>query len=74
MNNNEYWTRRHALQLGAALAVSPTQLFAEDDTMRTRRIPISGEALPVIGLGTYQVFDVARTSSRALPAHPPTFR
>ncbi len=29
--------------------------------MRTRRIPISGEALPVIGLGTYLVFDVART-------------
>ncbi len=29
--------------------------------MRTRRIPVSGEALPVIGLGTYLVFDVART-------------
>ena len=27
--------------------------------MLTRRIPVSGEALPVIGLGTYQVFDVA---------------
>ncbi|MFQ6004985.1 MAG: aldo/keto reductase [Woeseia sp.] len=29
--------------------------------MRTRPIPASGEALPVIGLGTYRVFDVPRT-------------
>lgn len=29
--------------------------------MLTRPIPASGEALPVIGLGTYRVFDVART-------------
>ncbi len=27
--------------------------------MLSRRIPVSGEALPVIGLGTYRVFDVA---------------
>ena len=29
--------------------------------MQTRRIPVSGEALPVIGLGTYIVFDVTRS-------------
>lgn len=29
--------------------------------MITRRIPVSGEALPVIGLGTWQVFDVPST-------------
>ena len=29
--------------------------------MMTREIPASGEALPVIGLGTWQVFDVAST-------------
>jgi aryl-alcohol dehydrogenase-like predicted oxidoreductase len=28
--------------------------------MLTRKIPKSGEALPVVGLGTYSVFDVAR--------------
>ncbi len=49
------------LQLGAALSVSPSLSIAEEETMRTRRIPVSGEALPVIGLGTYLVFDVART-------------
>ena len=29
--------------------------------MMTRKIPASGEELPVIGLGTYDVFDVAST-------------
>jgi len=61
MNYGNCWTRRRALQLGAALAVSPSLSLAEQETMRTRRIPVSGEALPVIGLGTYLVFDVTRS-------------
>jgi diketogulonate reductase-like aldo/keto reductase len=32
----------------------------ESAPMHTRAIPASGEAMPVIGLGTYQVFDVGR--------------
>ena len=61
MNDRNFWTRRHALQLGAALAIAPSLSFAEEETMLTRRIPVSGEALPVIGLGTYIVFDVTRS-------------
>jgi diketogulonate reductase-like aldo/keto reductase len=34
--------------------------------MITRTIPLSGESLPVIGLGTWQTFDVARDRYRAL--------
>ena len=34
-------------------------LAATSATMHTRAIPVSGEALPVIGLGTYRGFDVA---------------
>lgn len=52
------WTRRDALQLGAALALAPTLSFAQDEKMLTRPIPVSGEQLPVIGLGTYRVFDI----------------
>ena len=55
------WTRRRALQLGAALAVAPALSFSKDNMMLTRPIPASGEELPVIGLGTYNVFDVAST-------------
>ena len=36
-----------------------TKSFAADSPLETRRIPTSGEAIPVIGLGTWQVFDVA---------------
>jgi diketogulonate reductase-like aldo/keto reductase len=53
------WTRRRALKVGAALALSPPVLLAAEEKMLTRTIPVSGEALPVIGLGTYIVFDVA---------------
>lgn len=61
MNDKNCWTRRGALQLGAALAVSPSLSFAEEQTVLTRQIPVSGEFLPVVGLGTYIVFDVARS-------------
>lgn len=53
-------TRRDVLRLGAwsaCLSLIPT-LPAHAAAMRTREIPASGEALPVIGLGTSRVFDV----------------
>lgn len=61
MNHADRWTRRSVLTAGAALALSPAHSIAGEKTMLTRPIPVSGEALPVIGLGTYIVFDVART-------------
>lgn len=53
------WNRREALLAAAALAATPISSVARDERMLTREIPASGEALPVIGLGTYSVFDVA---------------
>ena len=35
--------------------------------MHTRRLPRSGEALPVIGLGTWQTFDVGPSASERAP-------
>ena len=64
MNNNR-WNRRQVLSAGALLTTLPAFGFAADasaaqaDTMLTKVIPSSGEKLPVIGLGTYNVFDVA---------------
>lgn len=40
-----------------------TSFAASSSSMQTRVIPASGEALPVIGLGTYQGFDVAPGSA-----------
>lgn len=57
-------TRRQVLALGAAAGGSlllPGALPAAPAVMR-RKIPSSGEALPVVGLGTSGVFDVEPTA------------
>jgi aryl-alcohol dehydrogenase-like predicted oxidoreductase len=58
MNN---WNRREVIAAGAALSLLPTIGSAKDATMLTRPIPETGEQLPVIGLGTYAVFDVTNS-------------
>ena len=63
-------TRREAARLiggtagGLCLPVraSRAQAKTESSSMLTRAIPSSGEKLPVIGLGTWQAFDVDLTS------------
>ena len=53
------WNRRDVLAAGCALAVSaPAAAASEVDQMVMKKIPSSGESLPVVGLGTYKVFDV----------------
>src|SRR5215470_20453916 len=63
-------TRRKASRIiGTATAslllpvhAARSQARAESSAMLTRAIPSSGEKLPVIGLGTWQAFDVDLTS------------
>ena len=55
------WSRRDFIAAGAVFATSPGIAYAKDLTMLTRPIPASGEQLPVVGLGTYNVFDVDST-------------
>ena len=63
-------TRREAARViggtaaGFLLPVEPARAQAKADSsaMLTRAIPSSGEKLPVIGLGTWQAFDVDLTS------------
>jgi len=62
MNDRTSWTRRELVAAGAALGLLPPLGLARSrEAMHTREIPASGEALPVIGLGTYDVFDVTGT-------------
>jgi diketogulonate reductase-like aldo/keto reductase len=66
MNNPDHWTRRDVVRLGLAAALAPA--WAEgSESMLTRPIPASGESLPVIGLGTWQVFDVPDTPEALAP-------
>jgi diketogulonate reductase-like aldo/keto reductase len=60
-------TRREATKViggtAAALVLATnTRAASESPTLLTRAIPSSGEKLPVIGLGTWQAFDVDLTS------------
>ena len=55
------WNRREMLLASAALGALPCIAPASDKTMLTKAIPATGEALPIIGLGTYDVFDVGST-------------
>jgi diketogulonate reductase-like aldo/keto reductase len=56
------WNRRDVLGAGLALGTSPNiALASENEQMKTKPIPSSGELLPVVGLGTYNVFDVEST-------------
>lgn len=71
--NNEDFTRRDAVRVigaGAASVLLPIhQSCAQtksESAMLTRAIASSGEKIPVIGLGTWKVFDVgASTADRA---------
>ena len=59
---NSYWNRRELLAAGVALSLLPMPgRTTEVPAMLARPIPSSGEMLPVIGLGTYSVFDVDST-------------
>jgi len=51
------FNRRDILKAGLALGATPVWALSADK-IQTRPIPVSGEALPIVGLGTSQTFDV----------------
>lgn len=65
--NSPQFSRRQAIQLLGGLGLgllSPGHLFSKTftDSIMTRSIPSSGEALPIVGLGTWRTFDVGSNS------------
>ena len=60
------YSRRDSLKLsllaGLGLSLQPSYAFLDPkDKVLTRPIPKTGEALPVVGLGTWQTFDVGNS-------------
>lgn len=51
----------------AALAAGGSHTSAKTNPMRRRRIPRTGEEIPVIGLGTARTFDVGRSPADRAP-------
>jgi diketogulonate reductase-like aldo/keto reductase len=52
------WNKRDSIKAALAATALPLPSWAGPTEMIKRKIPSSGELLPVIGLGTYSVFDV----------------
>src|SRR5262249_44981069 len=75
MSARDTVSRRRAVKLigGAAtvclLPISASRVSAADESsiMLTRVIPSSGEKLPVIGLGTWQTFDISSYGPERAP-------
>ena len=61
----------HVLAMAAGMSHLPSYALdakaADSQTMATRKIPSSGEFLPVIGLGTWQTFDVGADAAVRAP-------
>jgi diketogulonate reductase-like aldo/keto reductase len=61
-------TRRQLLRLAvSAGALAFTEGFVMAGSLLKRPIPRTGELLPAIGLGTWQTFDIGKTSSQRAP-------
>ena len=56
------WNRREVIAAAGAIGLTPAIALTEEHLMHARPIPSSGEKLPVIGLGTYNVFDAEASS------------
>lgn len=69
-SNERKWSRRDVLRTMAlsslALGTAP-YIIRQDATMMTRPIPSSGEELPIVGLGTWQTFDVGASDADRNP-------
>ena len=63
-----HYTRRKVLQLGAGLGVAAAlgiaPVHAQAKPLLTRKIPRSGEMLPVIGMGTAIVFNIGNDAAQ----------
>lgn len=51
----------------SSLILNPLSLFANPQKMNTRLIPGTNESIPVIGLGTWQTFDVGNSETERAP-------
>ena len=64
---------------GTALALPAKSLFAQPTILLQKKIPSTGESIPIIGIGTARRYEEIQTAAekagrRQSPAHPPPTR
>ena len=65
------WSRRELLKagigVGASIFLSTTRLLAQGTSLIQRKIPSTGESLPVIGIGTARRYEAVTTEAERAP-------
>src|SRR5262245_14270051 len=65
MNRREFI--KGGIALGAAIALPDFDLFAQGGALIQKKIPSTGETIPVIGLGTARRYEDVRTDAEKIP-------
>ena len=65
MNRREFI--KGGIALGAALALPDLDLFAQGMQLIQKKIPSSGESIPIIGLGTARRYEEIKTEAEKIP-------
>jgi aryl-alcohol dehydrogenase-like predicted oxidoreductase len=67
MNLNRRDFIRAGIYAGAALALPPLGLFAQGVSLLQKKIPSTGESIPIIGIGTARRYEEIKTESEKAP-------
>jgi len=65
MNRREFI--KGGIALGAALALPDLDLFAQGMQLIQKKIPLSGESIPIIGLGTARRYEEIKAEAEKIP-------
>lgn len=67
MNVNRRTALKAGLGLGATLLYRPDNLFAQAQPLLHKKIPSSGEMIPIIGVGTARRYEEIKTDGEKIP-------
>jgi len=67
MNMRRRTVIKAGLGLGASLLLRPTNIFAQAQPLIQKKIPSTGENIPIIGLGTARRYEEIKTDAEKVP-------
>ena len=67
LNINRRAALKAAIGLGASLTFQPENLFAQAQSLIRKRIPSSGESIPIVGIGTARRYEEIKTDADKAP-------